>query len=63
MQALARYEKALGPEHTLTLFIMNNLGILYQDQGKLKNVEDMYVRALAECKKGLGLEHINTVMV
>ena len=34
-RALADYKKALGPEHTSTLDTVNNLGNLYQSQGKL----------------------------
>jgi len=33
-RALAGYEKALGPNHTSTLDTVNNLGLLYRDQGK-----------------------------
>jgi tetratricopeptide (TPR) repeat protein len=46
-RALAGYEKALGPEHTSTLDTVNNLGILYADQGRLEDAEMMYNRALA----------------
>ena len=41
-QALAGYEKALGPDHTSTLGTVHNLGILYADQGKLAEAEQMY---------------------
>jgi Tfp pilus assembly protein PilF len=47
VQALARSERALGPDHTSTLDTVNNLGNLYRDQGKLAEAEQMYVRALA----------------
>ena len=40
---------------------MNNLGILYQDQGKLREAEDMYVRALVGTEKALGPEHTSTL--
>ena len=43
---------------------MNNLGNLYRDQCKLREAEDMYVRALAGKEKALGPEHtskLNTV--
>src|SRR5437773_7526126 len=33
-RALAGKEKALGPEHTSTLDTVNNLGVLYRNQGK-----------------------------
>jgi hypothetical protein len=35
---LKEEEKALGPDHTSTL----SLGILYYNQGKLKEAEEMY---------------------
>ena len=47
VRALAGNEKALGPDHTSTLDTVNNLGILYRDQGKLAEAEQMYQRALA----------------
>ena len=47
VRALAGDEKALEPEHTSTLTIVNSLGNLYLDQGKLREAEDMYIRALA----------------
>ncbi len=34
-QALKGYEKAWRPEHTSTLNMVNNLGILYKNQGKM----------------------------
>ena len=46
MRALAGYEQALGPDHTSTLVTVNNLGLLYYDQGKLAEAEQLYVRAL-----------------
>ena len=55
MRALAGKEKALGPMYISTLNTVNNLGVLYQDQGKLREVEDMYTRALVG--KALGPEH------
>jgi hypothetical protein len=35
-QALAGREKALGPDHISILDTVHNLGLLYSDQGKLK---------------------------
>ena len=46
LRALAGREKALGPEHTLTLLTVNNLGILYRDQGKTKKAEKMLQRTV-----------------
>ncbi|KAJ5588729.1 hypothetical protein N7537_011407 [Penicillium hordei] len=56
-QALAGYEKALGPDHISTLNTASNLGSLYSKQGKLKEAEEMYQRALAGKKKALGPDH------
>ena len=50
LQALADYEKAWGPEHTSALDTVDSLGTLYRDQGKIKEAEAMYLRAL-KCKK------------
>ena len=33
-------------KHTSTLDTVNNLGILYWKQGRMKEAEEMYVRAL-----------------
>jgi tetratricopeptide (TPR) repeat protein len=52
--ALQGYEEALGPKHTLTLNTVNNLGILYRDQGKLAEAEAMYTWALQGYKDALG---------
>ncbi len=38
--------------------MVNNLGALYSDQGKLGEAEKMCQRALQDKKKALGLEHI-----
>ncbi len=39
----------------------NNLGILYSDQGKMKEAEEMYLRALAGKEKARGPEHKSTL--
>jgi hypothetical protein len=41
VQVLQDYEKAMGPEHTSTLRTINNLSLLYADQGKTKAKLDM----------------------
>jgi tetratricopeptide (TPR) repeat protein len=53
-RALNGYEKAWGPDHTLTLNTVNNLGLLYKTQGKLNEAEEMYQRALNGYEKALG---------
>ena len=59
-RALRGYEKALGPEHTSTLSTVNNLGILYVDQGRLSDAEAMFERALRGREKAPGREHTST---
>lgn len=44
---MAGKEKAMGLDHTTTLEIVTDLRNLYKDQGKLKDAEEMYWRALA----------------
>jgi tetratricopeptide (TPR) repeat protein len=61
LRALAGYEKALGPNHTLTLHTVHHLGMLYSDQGKLGEAEQMYLRALAGKEEALGLNHSLTL--
>jgi tetratricopeptide (TPR) repeat protein len=53
-----RKEKAWGPDHTSTLNTINNLGLLYAEQGKPNEVEKMYQRALQGYEKALGLENV-----
>jgi tetratricopeptide (TPR) repeat protein len=43
----------------MTLSIINNLGLLYANQGKLKEAEEMYQRALKGNEKALGLAYID----
>jgi tetratricopeptide (TPR) repeat protein len=47
-------EKAFGPDHTSTLQTVGNLGNLYADQGRLKEAEELYKRALKGMEKALG---------
>jgi tetratricopeptide (TPR) repeat protein len=60
-QALAGYDKTLGPKHTSTLNTVNNLGNLYSNQGKLAEAEQMYDRALAGYEEALGSAHTSTL--
>ena len=41
-RALEGKEKAWGPEHTSILDTVNNLCILYKDQGKMVEAEKMF---------------------
>jgi tetratricopeptide (TPR) repeat protein len=56
-RALRGRVEALGPTHTSTLDTVNNLGILYKDQGKLGEAEQMYERALRGYEEALGHKH------
>jgi hypothetical protein len=60
-RALQGRKKVLGAEHTLTLDIVNNLGLVYWNQGKLAEAEQMYDRALQGYEKALGAEHTLTL--
>jgi hypothetical protein len=44
LRALQGKERALGAEHTSTLDTINNLGNLYNNQGKMTEAEAMYLR-------------------
>jgi len=61
LRALEGCEKALGPDHTLTLGTINSLGTLYTKQGKLAEAETMYFRALEGCEKVFGSDHTSTL--
>ncbi|KAJ5897142.1 hypothetical protein N7504_007430 [Penicillium tannophilum] len=60
-RALAEYDEALGPDHTSTLDTVNSIGILYFDQGKLREAEEILQRALAGYQKVLVLDHTSTL--
>jgi tetratricopeptide (TPR) repeat protein len=63
IQALARYEEALKPDHPDTLAVVQNLGSLYYRRGKLDEAERMWTRALAGYEKALEPGHPNTLGV
>ena len=44
----------------MTLNMVNNLGILYKDQGKLDEAEKMFQWALQGYEKALGREPVKT---
>jgi Tfp pilus assembly protein PilF len=56
-RALRGKKKALGPNYTLILDTVNNLGLLYADQGKLGKAEQIYEQALRGKKEALELNH------
>ena len=51
----------LGPEHPDTLGSLNNLAVLYWNQGKYEQAEPLYQRALEAQERVLGPEHPNTL--
>ena len=61
MLALAWAEKAWGPDYTSTLDTVNNLKVLYSDQGKVAEAEAMYLRALAGNENFRRPEHGSTL--
>ena len=60
-RALAGSEQILGHHHISTLDTVNNLGILYRDQGKMTEAEQMFQRALVGFKSQLGPGHRRTI--
>ena len=62
-RALEGYEKALGRDHTSTLNTVNNLGVLYKDQGRLTEAESLYQRALSGFQTALGPSHWKSKLV
>jgi hypothetical protein len=61
IQALRGKEEALGPDYTLTLDTVQNLGTLYKDQGRLAEAEKMCIRALRGRGETLGPDHTSTL--
>jgi hypothetical protein len=55
-------ENVLGPEHPDTAASVNNLGVLFGDQGDLAAAQPLLERALAIREKALGPEHPDTAM-
>jgi tetratricopeptide (TPR) repeat protein len=51
----------LGKEHPHTLTVINNLGFLYESQGRYREAEEYYKRALTLRKKILGEDHPDTL--
>jgi Tfp pilus assembly protein PilF len=56
-------EKAWGPEHTSTLDTVNNLGLLYTDQGKIAEAEATLQRALQGYDIAVGKDHLRTQII
>ncbi|MCP4111968.1 MAG: tetratricopeptide repeat protein, partial [Desulfobacteraceae bacterium] len=56
-EALQLSEKVLGKEHPSTLVSVNNLALLYSEQGRYGEAEPLYKEALQLSEKVLGKEH------
>jgi Tfp pilus assembly protein PilF len=56
-RALALREKRLGPEHPETAETLNNLAVLFLDEGDNEAARPLFERALAINEKALGAEH------
>jgi tetratricopeptide (TPR) repeat protein len=62
-RALSIREQQLGALHPNTAFSLNNLALLYDDQGKDEQAEPLVVRALAIYEQQLGPEHPHTASI
>jgi hypothetical protein len=62
-RALMGREETLGPDHTLMLDTVCNLGNLYICQDRLVDAETMYQRALAGYEKALEPNHMLVLYV
>jgi tetratricopeptide (TPR) repeat protein len=62
-RAIAIDEKVLGPEHPGLATDLNNLALLYQDQGKYGEAEPLFRRSLGIFEKVLGKGHHSTETV
>lgn len=54
-------KEALGPKHSSMLNTANNLGVLYEKQGRLAETEVMYIRALQGYEDTLGPKHTSAL--
>ena len=62
-QALAIWEKAVGPDHPNVATILNNLAEVYRAQGKYDEAEPLQKRALTIREKVLGPEHPDVAQI
>lgn len=53
-------QRALGPEHSNLAIRLNNLAILYADQGKYEQAEPLFRRAIAIYQQTFGPDHPGT---
>jgi eukaryotic-like serine/threonine-protein kinase len=53
--------RVLGPEHPDTLISMNNLALLYREQGRYGQAEPLFTKVLKVRRRVLGPEHPDTL--
>ena len=53
--------RVLGQEHPSTLTSMGNLASTYQNQGRWKEAEELFVQVMETFKRVLGQEHPHTL--
>ena len=58
-----RLSKALGASHPDVAQTLNNLALVYADQSKHGEAEELYKRALAIREKALGANHRDSIPV
>jgi hypothetical protein len=61
MQLMEIRKRVLGPEHPDTLASMNNLAVIYWNQGRWSEVEELNVQIMEIRKRVLGPEHPDTL--
>jgi len=60
LRALQGYEKTRGEEHMSPLTMVNNLGVLYKEQGKTAEAEAMYLQVLQGYTSPVGAKNVNS---
>src|SRR5262249_51873442 len=62
-RSLTIYEQVLGPEHPDTASTLNNLALLYKNQGRYEEAERLCQRSLTIYEQVFGPDHPKTVTV
>jgi len=60
IRALEIRKEVLGADHPSTATSLNNLALLYHNQGRYKEAEPLYKRAIEICEKALGANQPDT---